>query len=79
MKKLIASASAILEISYSHFDVVFGSFSNPIKPVSNTSIKSEFDGFFIKVEEISCALVDSRCNIVDDDEPAFATSEDDKT
>jgi len=74
---LKASGSAILKSSDSPFEFVFGSFSNPIKPVSNPSIKPEFDGFSFKVGEISYALVDSRCNIVDGDS-AFVASKDDK-
>ena len=68
--------SATLKLSDSHFEFVFGSFNNPIKLVSNPSIKPEYDGLSIKVGEISCALVDSRCNIADGGDPAFADSED---
>jgi hypothetical protein len=64
-----------LESSTSQDSILFGSFASPIIPVSIPSIASDFDGFSIKIGEITCFLGDSCCSNVDF---AIAASEEDK-
>jgi hypothetical protein len=54
-----------LESSTPQDSILFGSFASPIHPVSIPSIASDFDGFSIKIGEITCFLGDSCCNDVD--------------
>jgi hypothetical protein len=73
-----AFASAIQEPSASHDCIRFGSFDSPIISVSTPSIEPKFDGFSVKIGEISCVLVDSCTNIVDCDDSVYvAFGEDD--
>ncbi|PNX88476.1 hypothetical protein L195_g044582, partial [Trifolium pratense] len=51
-----------LESSTSSNSLVFGSFASPIIPVSIPSITPDFDGFSIKIGEITCFLGDFCCN-----------------
>jgi hypothetical protein len=53
------------ESSTSQDSILFGSFASPIIPVSIPSIASDFDGFSIKIGEITCFLGDSCCSDVD--------------
>ncbi|RHN65961.1 hypothetical protein MtrunA17_Chr3g0085631 [Medicago truncatula] len=73
-----ASASAIPETSSSHDRIVFGSFESPITPVSTPVIEPEFDGFSIKIGEISCALVTPCCNMVNENNYVFVDSQEDE-
>lgn len=75
--EVLTVSAPILETSSSHC-IRFGSFDSPIIPVSNPSIKPEFDGFSIKIGEISCVLTDSCKSIVDDDDSAHAALQDDE-
>jgi hypothetical protein len=61
----------------SHDRIVFGSFESPIVPVSTPSIEPKFDGFSVKIGEISCVFIDSCKNIVDCDDSVFVASEED--
>jgi hypothetical protein len=51
--------------STSQTSILFGSFASPIIPVSIPSITPDFDGFSIKIGEITCFLGDSCCSDVD--------------
>ncbi|KAK2406786.1 hypothetical protein QL285_042474 [Trifolium repens] len=53
------------ESSTSQDSILFGSFANPITPVSIPSIALDSDGFSIKIGEITCFLGDSCCSDVD--------------
>ncbi|CAJ2643075.1 unnamed protein product [Trifolium pratense] len=53
------------ESSTSQGSILFGSFASPIIPVSIPSIASDFDGFSIKIGEITCFLGYSCCSDVD--------------
>jgi hypothetical protein len=72
------SAPAIQEPSASHDCIRFGSFDSPIIPVSTPSIEPKFDGFSVKIGEISCVLVTSCNDIVDDDDSVLVVHEDDE-
>jgi len=63
-----ASASAIKEPLASQDCFRFGSFDSPIIPVSNPSIEPKFDGFSIKIGEISYVIIDPCCSIVKADD-----------
>ena len=69
--EVLTVSAHILENSASSNRIVFGSFKSPTNPFSNHVIKPEFDGFFIKIGEISCFLVTSSNNIVDNDDSMF--------
>jgi hypothetical protein len=73
--EVLSVSSQNLESSTSQNSILFGSFANPIIPVSCTSIVPVFDGFSIKVGEISCFLGDSCSNNGDS---AITSSEEDK-
>jgi hypothetical protein len=64
-----------MESSTSQDLILFGTFTSPTILVSIPSIASEFDGFSIKIGEITCFLGDSCCSDVDF---AIAASEEDK-
>jgi hypothetical protein len=67
-----------MESSASHVHFTFGSFESPIQPVSTPSIEPKFDGFSIKIGEISCVIVDPCCNIVKEDDCVFVDSQEDE-
>ncbi|KAK2384322.1 hypothetical protein QL285_071680 [Trifolium repens] len=54
-----------LESSTPQASILFGSFASPIITVPIPSIASDFDGFSIKIGEITCFLGDSCCRDVD--------------
>ncbi|KAK2399521.1 hypothetical protein QL285_049328 [Trifolium repens] len=59
------SSTQDLESSTSQDSIFFCSFASPIIPVSIPSITPDFDGFSIKIGEITCFLGDSCCSDVD--------------
>jgi hypothetical protein len=67
-----------LESSTSDIPFVFGSFESPIQPFSNPLVEPKFDGFSIKIGEISCAIIDYCCTIVNNDNSMFVDSQDEK-
>lgn len=73
--EVLAVSAPILETSASHDCIFFGSFDSPIVPVSTPSIEPKFDGFSVKIGEISCVFVDSCKNIVNFDDSVFVASE----
>lgn len=73
-----AFASMIKGPSASHDHIVFGSFESPIVPVSTPSIEPKFDGFSVKIGEISCAIIDPCCNIIAEDDSVFIDSQEDE-
>jgi len=73
--EVLSVSSQNLEFSTSQNSILFGSFENPIIPVSSTSIVPVFDGFSIMVGEISCFLGDACSNNGDS---AITSSEEDK-
>ncbi|RHN77028.1 hypothetical protein MtrunA17_Chr1g0150311 [Medicago truncatula] len=73
--EVLAVSAPILETSASHDCIFFGSFDSPIVPVSTPSIEPKFDGFSVKIGEISCVFVDSCKNIVNFDDSVFIASE----
>jgi len=75
--EVLTVSAPILATSSSHDRIFFGSFDSPIVPVSTPSIEPKFDGFSIKIGEISCVFVDSCKNIVDCDDSVFVASEED--
>jgi len=77
-KEVLTLSAQILEFLALHNQFVFGCFNSPIISVSNTSIEPEFDGFSIKTGEISCVLVASSSNIVDDNVSVFVVLQDDE-
>jgi len=56
--EVLTTSANVLENSASFDDIVFGSFESPIILVSTPSIEPKFDGFSIKIGEISCAIID---------------------
>jgi hypothetical protein len=52
--EVLTASTHVLENSASFDRIVFGSFKSPINLVSNPIIVPEFDGFSIKIREISC-------------------------
>lgn len=63
--EILTNFSQDPESSTSKDSILFGSFASPIIPVSIPSIASDFDGFSIKIGEITCFLGDSCCSDVD--------------
>lgn len=66
--EVLTTSTNVLENSASFDGIVFGSFESPIVLVSTPSIEPKFDGFSVKIGEISCVFVDSCKNIVDCDD-----------
>jgi hypothetical protein len=58
--------------------ILFGSFESSIVPISTPSIEPKFDGFSIKIGEISCVIVDPCCNIVKEDDCVLVDSQEDE-
>jgi len=75
--EVLTTSAHVLENSASFDGIVFGSFESPIVPISTPSIEPKFDGFSVKIGEISCVFVDSCKNIVDCDDSVFVASEED--
>jgi len=75
--EVLTVSAPILATSSSPDLIFFGSFDTPIVPVSTPSIEPKFDGFTVKIGEISCVFIDSCKNIVDCDEYVFIASEED--
>jgi hypothetical protein len=63
--EILSNFSHDPDSSTSQTSILFGSFASPIIPVSIPSIASDFDGFSIKIGEITCFLGDSCCSDVD--------------
>lgn len=68
----------VLENSTSHDPILFGILDSPIISVSNPLIEPKFDGFSIKIGEISCAIINPCCNIVKEDDCMFVDSQEDE-
>jgi hypothetical protein len=69
--EVVTTSAQLLESSASHNQITFGSFDSPITPVSTSVIEPKFDGFSIKIGEISCVLVTPCSNIVNEDDSVF--------
>lgn len=76
--EVLTTSADVLENPASFDGIVFGSFESPIVPVSTPSIEPKFDGFSIKIGEISCAIMDPCCNIIVEDDSVFIYSQEEE-